>query len=109
MRSNKLITNLIELDSLIKLMLEETKTEIITSEVFENVLNKTNQIKIKVPNQESSFYLYEKPIKEARDEFEKGYFQFHLNNKISMTKLSEVSGIERTHLYRKLKQLGLKD
>ena len=109
LRSNNVITNLIELDSLIKLMLEETKTEIITSEVFENVLNKNNQTKTKLTNQDSSFSLYEKPIKEARDEFERGYFQFHLNNQISMTKLSEVSGIERTHLYRKLKQLGLKD
>jgi DNA-binding NtrC family response regulator len=37
------------------------------------------------------------------------YFKHHLNqDSQSMAKLSEVSGVERTHLYRKLKQLGIK-
>jgi DNA-binding NtrC family response regulator len=37
------------------------------------------------------------------------YFKHHLNqDDQSMVKLAEVSGVERTHLYRKLKQLGIK-
>lgn len=50
----------------------------------------------------------DQPLREARDEFERVYFEYHLareNN--SMTRVSERTGLERTHLYRKLKQLGI--
>ncbi len=51
----------------------------------------------------------DQPLREARDDFERTYFKHHLelagNN---MSKLAELSGLERTHLYRKLKQLGIK-
>ncbi|OZA96679.1 MAG: two-component system response regulator [Polaromonas sp. 39-63-203] len=44
----------------------------------------------------------------ARDEFEKAYFEFHLAKEGgSMTRVAEKTGLERTHLYRKLKQLGV--
>jgi glycerol kinase len=45
---------------------------------------------------------------EARDAFEKSYFEFHLAKEGgSMTRVAERTGLERTHLYRKLKQLGV--
>jgi DNA-binding NtrC family response regulator len=48
------------------------------------------------------------PLREARDEFEKTYFDFHLAKEGgSMTRVAEKTGLERTHLYRKLKQLGI--
>jgi DNA-binding NtrC family response regulator len=47
-------------------------------------------------------------LREVRDQFEKIYFEYHLNQENgSMTRLAEKTGIERTHLYRKLKQLGV--
>lgn len=50
----------------------------------------------------------DKPLREARDEFEKAYFEFHLAKENgSMTRVAEKTGLERTHLYRKLKQLGV--
>lgn len=50
----------------------------------------------------------DKPLREARDEFEKTYFEFHLSKEAgSMTRVAEKTGLERTHLYRKLKQLGV--
>jgi len=50
----------------------------------------------------------EQPLREARDDFERAYFAYHLAcENHSMTRLSEKSGLERTHLYRKLKQLGI--
>jgi len=49
-----------------------------------------------------------KPLRDARDEFEKAYFEFHLIREGgSMTRVAEKTGLERTHLYRKLKQLGV--
>ena len=48
------------------------------------------------------------PLREARDAFEKAYFEFHLAQECgSMTRVAEKTGLERTHLYRKLKQLGV--
>jgi DNA-binding NtrC family response regulator len=52
--------------------------------------------------------LLEKPLRDARDGFEKAYFEFHLAKEGgSMTRVAEKTGLERTHLYRKLKQLGV--
>jgi DNA-binding NtrC family response regulator len=52
--------------------------------------------------------LFEQPLREARDAFEKLYFEHHLRLEGgNMTRLAERSGLERTHLYRKLKQLGV--
>jgi DNA-binding NtrC family response regulator len=48
------------------------------------------------------------PLREARDQFEKAYFEFHLAREGgSMTRVAEKTGLERTHLYRKLRQLGV--
>jgi DNA-binding NtrC family response regulator len=59
------------------------------------------------PQPLQSFSL-EKPLRDARDEFEKAYFEFHLAKEGgSMTRVAEKTGLERTHLYRKLKQLGV--
>jgi DNA-binding NtrC family response regulator len=59
------------------------------------------------PQSVQSFSL-EKPLRDARDDFEKAYFEFHLAREGgSMTRVAEKTGLERTHLYRKLKQLGV--
>lgn len=51
---------------------------------------------------------FDLPLREARDIFEKAYFEYHLKQTGgSMTKVSEQTGLERTHLYRKLKALGI--
>lgn len=50
----------------------------------------------------------EQPLREARDAFEKLYFEYHLKATTNnMSKLASIAGLERTHLYRKLKQLGI--
>lgn len=59
------------------------------------------------PQSQQNFQL-DKPLREARDEFEKAYFEYHLARESgSMTRVAEKTGLERTHLYRKLKQLGV--
>ncbi len=58
--------------------------------------------------QATQSFMLEKPLRDARDEFEKAYFEFHLAKEGgSMTRVAEKTGLERTHLYRKLKQLGV--
>lgn len=63
---------------------------------------------IDIGPQATQSFLLEKPLRDARDEFEKAYFEFHLAKEGgSMTRVAEKTGLERTHLYRKLKQLGV--
>jgi DNA-binding NtrC family response regulator len=49
------------------------------------------------------------PLREARDYFDSLYFDYHLRKEAcNVTRVAEKIGLERTHLYRKLKQLGIK-
>jgi two-component system, NtrC family, nitrogen regulation response regulator NtrX len=51
---------------------------------------------------------FELPLREAREAFERAYFEHHLAQANgSIARLAERSGLERTHLYRKLKALGV--
>ena len=61
------------------------------------------------PPEEKGFTVsFELPLREARDAFERAYFEHHLQREGgSMTRVAERTGLERTHLYRKLKQLGV--
>ena len=60
-----------------------------------------------MPSSHQGFDL-DRPLREARDGFEKAYFEFHLAREGgSMTRVAEKTGLERTHLYRKLRQLGV--
>jgi DNA-binding NtrC family response regulator len=50
----------------------------------------------------------DQPMREARDDFERLYFEHHIAKAGgNMSKVAEAVGLERTHLYRKLKQLGI--
>ena len=49
------------------------------------------------------------PLREAREHFDAVYFDYHLQKEAgNVSRVAEKVGIERTHLYRKLKQLGIK-
>jgi len=49
------------------------------------------------------------PLREAREHFDAIYFDYHLQKEAgNVSRVAEKIGLERTHLYRKLKQLGIK-
>jgi DNA-binding NtrC family response regulator len=49
------------------------------------------------------------PLREARDVFERVYFEHQIAKAGgNMSRVAENVGLERTHLYRKLKQLGVR-
>ena len=51
---------------------------------------------------------YELPLKEAREQFERAYLEYQLRKAGgSVSKVATAAGIERTHLYRKLRGLGV--
>lgn len=48
------------------------------------------------------------PLRELREELERRYFEFHIRQENhNMSRVAQKVGLERTHLYRKLKQLGI--
>ncbi len=60
------------------------------------------------PKQPPALPLFNQPLRDAREAFERLYFEHHLKSERgNMTRVADRTGLERTHLYRKLKQLGL--
>lgn len=52
--------------------------------------------------------LYDLPIREARDQFEKAYLEHHMTAaRGNVSEVARQAGLERTHLYRKLKALDI--
>ena len=52
---------------------------------------------------------FDLPLRELREELERRYFEYHITQENgNMSKVAQRVGLERTHLYRKLKQLGVK-
>lgn len=50
----------------------------------------------------------EQPLRQARDQFERHYLEYHLRKAGgSVGKVAQIAGMERTHLYRKLRALGI--
>ena len=48
------------------------------------------------------------PLRELREELERRYFEYHIHREgQNMSRVAQKVGLERTHLYRKLKQLGI--
>jgi len=60
------------------------------------------------PNAAASLQL-DAPLRDARDAFERVYFEYHLAREGgNISRVAEAAGLERTHLYRKLKHLGIR-
>ena len=51
---------------------------------------------------------FELPLKQAREQFERAYLEYQLRKADgSVSKVAAAAGVERTHLYRKLRGLGI--
>ncbi len=51
---------------------------------------------------------FDLPLREAREQFEKSYLEYQLEQHTgNVTKAAQAAGMERTHLYRKLRALGI--
>ena len=52
---------------------------------------------------------FDLPLRDARDAFERVYFEYHIAREGgNISRVADTVGLERTHLYRKLKQLGIR-
>jgi DNA-binding NtrC family response regulator len=94
--------NLLELESVVKNLAFGALDEEVRLEDVERVLAARA-----APAAPPEFAL-DRPYREAREQFERLYFEHLLARENgSMSRVAERSGLERTHLYRKLKALGL--
>jgi len=94
--------NLVELENVIKDLALSSLAEEIQLEDVERVLAARG-----TPGSMPDV-AFDRPYREAREAFERVYFEHLLARENgSMSRVAERSGLERTHLYRKLKALGL--
>ena len=107
LRLNSNFLNIDFLDKCVSVLLSQTDGEIINSEDINQFLTSNENKKQENIKSIQNNDIYRKTLREAREEFEREYFSFYIKQGTSTSEIAKVSGIERTHLYRKLKQLGL--
>ena len=82
---------------------EEVSAEEIETMLADSQLNQTTAEEPDMPTTQLNT-----DLRTARDHFEKTYFEYHLQALGgNVSALAQVSGLERTHLYRKLKALAI--
>ncbi len=95
-----------ELRNLVQRLLIMGSSEQITSEEIELALGQRSEQRNDEPQWQHN--VFELPLREAREEFERNYLLHQLKQcRGSVSRLSQKVGMERTHLYRKLRALGI--
>jgi DNA-binding NtrC family response regulator len=97
--------NLVQLESVVKTVAQLA----LGSEIgVADVTNALATLEAPLPTPAQALPL-DRELREVRDAFERMYFEYHLSREGgNMSRVAERAGLERTHLYRKLKQLGVK-
>lgn len=61
-----------------------------------------------LPVAQGGGFNFDLPLRQAREQFEKAYIEHQLRNaEGNVSQVAKAAGIERTHLYRKMKALGI--
>ena len=106
MRNHSWPGNVRELRNLIKRLLVLGREGEVSMSEIEEALNKSSAEGKSEGNETQ--VLFDLPLREAREQFERDYLVYQLTKAGgSVGKLSEAVGMERTHLYRKLRSLGI--
>jgi len=99
--------NLLELKNLVQRILLNSQEENIELEEVETILGKKQNLQTQSPVSTHN-PLFEIPLKDAREQFEKAYLEYRLTQvQGSVGKVAQFAGVERTHLYRKIRSLGI--
>ena len=95
--------NLAQLENVVKTLALTALAEEISHEEVNQALNQ-----FKSEGAAAQAMPLDMPLREARDVFERVYFEHHMRLESgNMSRIAEKVGLERTHLYRKLRQLGM--
>ena len=97
--------NVRELKNLVQRLLILGTDENIEVDEIDNSLGKVGMKEKTAP---ATGFDFDLPLRDARESFEKAYLEYRLDKANgSVSKVANAVGIERTHLYRKLKTLGI--
>ncbi|PIT10982.1 sigma-54-dependent transcriptional regulator [Snodgrassella alvi] len=97
--------NLEQLRSVVKSLMLTTENSEIDVNAISTILN---QFKYNHPHESMTGFNFDLPLRELREDLERRYFEYHIAQEgHNMSKVAQKVGLERTHLYRKLKQLGI--
>ena len=97
--------NVRELTNLVQRLLIVGSGDEIRREEIEEMLGAVPVTHPDLPTYQPEFEL---PLREARERFERAYLEHQLRKMGgSVGKVAQIAGIERTHLYRKLRTLGI--
>ncbi len=105
--------NLAQLKNVVKRLMLGCLGDVIKAEDVQRVLQEFDGLEAPVLQTEAtasaSPVSLDQPLREARDQFERLYFEHQIAKAAgNMSRVAEAVGLERTHLYRKLKQLEIK-
>jgi two-component system, NtrC family, nitrogen regulation response regulator NtrX len=99
--------NLIQLQSVLSSLLLASSDEITVDHLQAIMGDLQESSAPEQPQLPADFF--ELPLREAREAFERVYFENLLGRESSnMSRVADRAGLERTHLYRKLKQLSIR-
>lgn len=97
--------NFEQLKSVVKSLTLSAEKNEIALEAVQTVLR---QFTLNQPSEIIGGFNFDTPLRELREEVERRYFEYHiLQEQHNMSRVAQKVGLERTHLYRKLKQLGI--
>jgi len=103
--------NILELEQMARRLLIQGGAPSITLEEVEALLSHTAARGLRDPSQELDLLKpsgFDLPLRQAREQFEKAYLEYHLKKTDgSVGKVAKLAGLERTHLYRKLRALNI--
>ena len=104
LRNHRWPGNVRELINVLQRLLILGSGSVIEAEAVEATLGAIPEIE----REDEEIVEYELPLKEAREQFERAYLEYQLRKAGgSVSKVATAAGIERTHLYRKLRGLGV--
>ncbi|MDM8568709.1 sigma 54-interacting transcriptional regulator, partial [Thiotrichales bacterium HSG1] len=95
--------NILELKNLVQRLLILGNTDTIDIDEIEPILQQQSNSNIT-----GNSSIYDLPLREAREQFEKSYLEYQLQETGgNVSKMATRIGLERTHLYRKLRTLNI--
>jgi len=103
--------NILELEQMVRRLLIQGGTPSIALEEVEALLSHAEARGLRDPIQDGAPLMqsgFDLPLRQAREQFEKAYLEYHLKKSDgSVGKVAKLAGLERTHLYRKLRALNI--
>ncbi|HFC29464.1 MAG TPA: sigma-54-dependent Fis family transcriptional regulator [Oceanospirillales bacterium] len=108
LRNHTWKNNIQELKNTVRQLLLAGGSGEISLEEVEQLLAKANISEPQNADSSSNSSLYDMPLREAREAFEKDYLLYQLKAVGGRVgELAKIAGMERTHLYRKLRTLNI--